>query len=57
MVWPFVQDGIPILYQGQRPWARRDCCFHSAGGADERSNFLGQEQSYTGGNDPHNREA
>ncbi|KAM5531186.1 hypothetical protein V8D89_015156 [Ganoderma adspersum] len=32
MAWPFVQDGIPILYQGQ-------------------------EQSFTGGKDPLNREA
>ncbi|PIL26375.1 ATP-binding cassette transporter [Ganoderma sinense ZZ0214-1] len=32
MAWPFVQDGIPILYQGQ-------------------------EQSFTGGRDPLNREA
>ncbi|PCH42776.1 glycoside hydrolase family 13 protein [Wolfiporia cocos MD-104 SS10] len=32
MAWPFIQDGIPILYYGQ-------------------------EQGYTGGNDPYNREA
>lgn len=32
MSWPFIQDGIPILYYGQ-------------------------EQGYTGGNDPANREA
>ncbi|CAL1697820.1 unnamed protein product [Somion occarium] len=32
MTWPFVQDGIPVLYYGQ-------------------------EQGYTGGNDPANREA
>ncbi|KAI0945835.1 hypothetical protein AcV7_009966 [Taiwanofungus camphoratus] len=32
MTWPFIQDGVPILYYGQ-------------------------EQGYTGGNDPANREA
>ena len=32
MTWPFIQDGIPILYYGQ-------------------------EQGYTGGADPANREA
>ncbi|OSX57019.1 glycoside hydrolase family 13 protein [Postia placenta MAD-698-R-SB12] len=32
MTWPFVQDGVPILYYGQ-------------------------EQGYTGANDPYNREA
>ncbi|KZT05143.1 glycoside hydrolase family 13 protein [Laetiporus sulphureus 93-53] len=32
MAWPFIQDGVPILYYGQ-------------------------EQGYTGGNDPYNREA
>lgn len=32
MAWPFIQDGIPILYYGQ-------------------------EQGYTGGADPANREA
>ncbi|TCD66626.1 hypothetical protein EIP91_001093, partial [Steccherinum ochraceum] len=32
MTWPFIQDGIPIMYYGQ-------------------------EQGYTGGNDPANREA
>jgi hypothetical protein len=48
MTWPFVQDGIPILYYGK-------IFAHSS----IRQSHLrsGQEQGYTGGATPENREA
>jgi hypothetical protein len=50
MTWPFVYDGIPILYYGE----------DSSAEASMFSMFdvtLGQEQGYTGGAVPNNREA
>jgi hypothetical protein len=49
MTFPFIHDGIPIVYYGMSPLpsvtAVPECL------------FLGQEQGYQGGTDPYNREA
>jgi len=48
MSWPFIQDGVPILYYGENYPVTFDCASTA---------LAGQEQGYTGGNDPYNREA
>ncbi|KAI0264018.1 glycoside hydrolase family 13 protein [Gloeopeniophorella convolvens] len=45
ITFPFIHDGIPIVYYGES----------SDGGV--LSTFAGQEQGYQGGSDPYNREA
>ena len=50
MAFPFIHDGIPILYYGVSILLA--CLDHQSLKA-----FTGQEQGYTGGNDPFNREA
>lgn len=49
MTWPFIQDGIPILYYGNY--------LHFSKPNIILMDLIGQEQSYAGGNDPANREA
>lgn len=49
MTWPFIHDGIPITYYGSSHLvAAHDVHLHKP---------AGQEQGYTGGADPENREA
>jgi alpha-amylase len=50
IAFPFIHDGIPILYYGM---------LILLAGLDQQplKAFIGQEQGYTGGNDPFNREA
>lgn len=50
MMWPFINDGIPILYYGEDYDINNK---HLLTGV----RFEGQEQGYTGGGDPNNREA
>ena len=49
IAFPFIHDGIPILYYG--------ICALGFPLNRVHQQFLGQEQGYTGGNDPFNREA
>jgi alpha-amylase len=48
MTFPFVHDGIPIVYYGRPLRLLRELYL---------TDFLGQEQGYQGGADPYNREA
>ena len=50
MVWPFIQDGVPIMYYGET-------LFLNDREPSRLIRHAGQEQGYTGGNDPANREA
>ena len=50
IAFPFIHDGIPILYYGM--------LILIAGRYQQSLKaYTGQEQGYTGGNDPFNREA
>jgi alpha-amylase len=48
MTFPFIHDGIPIVYYGRARLPLLKAVL---------INFLGQEQGYQGGMDPYNREA